>query len=151
MGLVSQSVAFESAAPPLSRIVDKIVEIGGLPVKVQESDSEIREDLYDLHAHIGFACLPNHDIKIYTYRDGAVRELLVQTGLSKQLVAKVVEGADERTGTPRVYLEGYSGQDLSIMEVTTLALESLGGQPRSAPSPQVREKYAKPLTAQQLN
>src|SRR3954470_11703465 len=151
MGLVTQGVAFEGTAPPLSRIVDKITEIGGLPLQVQESNSDIRGDLYDLHARIGFACLPAHDIKIYTYRDGAVKELLEHSGMSKLPIAKVMEGANERLGSQSVYLEGYRGQDLTIMDVTILALESLGGQPRVAPSPEVRKRYAKPLTERQLN
>jgi hypothetical protein len=151
MGLVSTDVKFEGKAPPLSRIVEKIKEIGGLPLVVEESNSEIRGDLYDLHERIGFACLANHDIKIYSYRDGAVKKFLEQSGMSKMPVANVVEGAREPTGTQTVYLEGYMGQDLSIMDVTILALESLGGHPRIAPTREVREKYAKPLAEQQLN
>ena len=150
MGLVLQTVVFESTAPSLSRIVEKIVEIGGLPLDVQESTSEIRGDVYDLHARIGFACLPSHGTKIYTYRTGAAKEHLEQAGMSEKIVAEAVDGVPERTGTQTVYPQGYVGQDLTIMEVTILALESLGGRPRNAPSPKVRERYAKPVSARQL-
>jgi hypothetical protein len=37
------------------------------------------------------------------------------------------------------------------MDVATLALEALGGQPRTAPTPKMREKYSEPLTVQELN
>jgi hypothetical protein len=151
MGLVVQNVVFENTAPSLSRIVERIVEIGGLPLEVQESNSEIRGDLFDLHARISFECLPGHGIKVYTYRAGAVKELLERAGLSKQPVAKVVEGVHERIGAQTVYLEGYRGQDLTIMDVATLALETLGGRPRNALPPKVRQKYAKPVSAAQLN
>jgi hypothetical protein len=150
LGLVTQSVEFEGPAPPLLSIVDKIVEIGGLPLQVEESTPEIRADLYDQYARIGFACLTAHDIKIYTYLDGAVKNFLERSGMNKLPIAKVMVGANERPGSQTVYLEAYRGQDLTIMDVTVLALESLGGRPRVAPSPEVREKYAKPLTEAQL-
>lgn len=151
MGIVSREVSFQGMAPPLSLIVDKIAEIGGLPLEVQESSAEIRGDLFDLDARIGLACLSNHDIKIYTYRNGAVKEFLEKAGPSMLPIAKVMVGAKEPTGVQTVYLEGYRGQDLSIMDLAVLALESLGGQPRIPPSTQMREKYAKPLTESQLN
>jgi len=151
MGIVSREVAFQGTAPPLSRVVDKITEIGGLPLEVQESSAEIRGDLFDMDARIGFACLTNHDIKIYSYRNGAVKEFLEKAGPSMVPIAKVMVGANEPAGIQTVYLEGYRGQELSIMDLAVLALESLGGQPRTPPSPQMRDKYAKPLTASQMN
>jgi len=151
MGLITTEVKFAGPAPPLARIVEKIQEIGGLPLVVEESNSEIRGDLYDLHARVGFECLSKHDIKIYTYREGAVKKFLEQSGMSKMPIAKVMTGANERAGTQTVYLEAYRGQDLTIMEVTTLALESLDGEPRTAPTPDVRRKFSKPLTERELN
>jgi hypothetical protein len=150
MGLITREVKFEGTAPPLSRIVEKIKEIGGLPLVMEESTSEIRGDLYDLYERIGFACLSNHDIKIYSYREGAVKKFLEQSGMSKMPIANVVTGAHERAGTQTVYLEAYRGQDLTIMDVTILALESLGGVPRTAPTSEMREKYTRHLTEQQL-
>ena len=43
-------------------------------------------------ARIGFACLAAHNIKIYTYRNGAVKELLEHAGMSQWPLAKVMEG-----------------------------------------------------------
>jgi hypothetical protein len=147
MGLISQSVMFEGPAPSLAQIVEKIVAIAGLPLNVEESSSEIKGGVFDLHATIGFAALPSHSIKIYTYRKRAVQKIIAQTGLSAPGLAKVVEGANERPGTETICLQAYHGQDLTAMDVATLALESLGGQPRKPISPEMRKQYSKPLSA----
>ena len=82
MGLIRQSVTFEGPAPSLAQIVEKVVAIAGLPLNVEESTSEIKGGVFDLHARIAFAALPSHDIKIYTTTQCALKEIIAPDRLS---------------------------------------------------------------------
>src|SRR2546426_313968 len=151
MGMVFGEAAFDRRAPGLSPIADKISELSGLPVSVTESGSDVKGDLYDLHASLAFACAPEDQLKLYTYRAGAVKEFRDQTfGDADLPMVKFTQGLNEPAETQVVYLRSFIGQEPTLMAVTTLALEALGGRPRHPISAEVRQDYGTPITASQL-
>jgi hypothetical protein len=151
MGVVVVQVAFDWHAPDLSRIAEKITELSGLPLKVIESGADVKADLYDWHAHLMFTCDPEVQLKLHCYRAGAVQECYRQTfGDARLPMAKYVQGLNEAPGTQTVYLRGYVGQELTLLLVTELALEALGGRPHHPISEEVRREYGAPINATQL-
>jgi hypothetical protein len=126
MGVVVSEVVFDGEAPELSAIADKVTELSGLPLSVADGDG----DLYDLHAHLAFACAPETQLEVHAYPAGAVKEFYHQTfGDADLPFARCVQGLNEPAGTQAVYLRGYIGQEPTLLFVTILTLEALGGRP----------------------
>lgn len=147
MGVVVSEIVFDGEAPELSAIADKVAALSGLPLSVAEEDG----DLYDLHAHLAFACAPQIQLEMHTYRAGAVKQLYQQTFGDVDLpIARCVQGLNEPAGTQAVYLRGYIGQEPTLLIVTILALEALGGRPRHPIGEEERRQYGSPITPAQL-
>jgi hypothetical protein len=152
MGVVVSEVSFDVKAPELSRIADKVTELSGLPLSVTESGADVKGNLHDLHAYLAFACYPEARLELDSYRPGAVKEFYQQTlGDTCLPMAKYVQGLNEAPGTQTVYLRGYVGQEPTLLFVTQIALESLGGRPRNPISEEVRREYGTPITVSQLD
>jgi hypothetical protein len=151
MGMVFGELAFDGRAPDLSRIADKITELSGLPVCATESGADVKGDLYDMHTRLAFACAPEEQLALHTYLPGTVRRFHNQAfeGIEPR-PAKFVEGMGEPAGTQTVYLRSYIGQDPTLMTVSILALEALGGRPRHPISAEMKREYGTPITAPQL-
>jgi hypothetical protein len=151
MGLVVAQVVFDGQAPELSRIAEKVTELSGLPLSVKDSGADLKADLYHLHAHLAFACEPKTQLELHSYRAGAVKEFYRRTcGDAPLPMAQYVQGLNEAPGTQTVYLRGYVGQEPTLLFVTQLALEALGGRPRHPLSEELRREYGTPITATQL-
>jgi hypothetical protein len=151
MGVVVSEVSFDGQAPELSRIADKVTELSGLPLSVTESGADVKGNLHDRHAYLAFAYYPEARLELDSYRPGAVKECYQQTlGDTRLHMAKYVQGLKEAPGTKTVYLRGYVGQEPTLLFVTQLALEALGGRPRYPISDEVRREYGTPITVSQL-
>jgi hypothetical protein len=151
MGVVIAEVVFDGQAPELSRIAEKVTELSTLPLSVTESGADVKAGLYDLHASLAFACAPRAQLELYSYRPGAVKEFYQQTfGDADLPLARFVQGLNEPPGTQAVYLQGYVGQEPTLLFVTELALETLGGRPRESIPEEMRREYGAPVSAAQL-
>lgn len=152
MGVVATEVIFEGGAPELSSIADKVAELSGLALSIRELSADVKANLYDLQGYLAFACAPGTQLEVYAYRAGAVRELYHQTfGDADLPIARCVQGLHEAEGTQAVYLRGYLGQELTLLVMTTLALEALGGRPREPIGDEERRHYGTPITPAQLH
>lgn len=151
MGIVFDEVVFQGRAPPLSAIVDKITELSGLPLTVTESGAGVKGELYELHGYLAFACAPEQQIEIHVYRDGAVQKLCKEMFGDVHLpIAQYVQGNNEPVGTQSVHLRGYLGQEPTLLIMTTLALEALGGSSRHPLGEEERRQFGTPISPAQL-
>jgi hypothetical protein len=150
MGLVFDQVNFDGRAPALSRIADKGAELCGLPMIVQESSAEEKGNLYDQHGELAFACAPQELLEISSYRPGAVRKMYDEftDGVEMPIETRVT-GLNEPAGTQSIYLRGSVGLE-TLMGVTVLALEALGGRPLQPVSDEMRREYGTRLTEDDL-
>jgi hypothetical protein len=147
MAVVSEEVTFDGRAPALSLIADKVSALSGLSVSVKDSGADVKGNLHDLHARLTFACAPEEQLELYAYRPGAVKEFAESwPGPSAQFL----QGLHEPAGAQVVYLRSYNGLEPTLMVVTGLALEALGGRPRAPIPEDVRRAYGRPITAAQL-
>jgi hypothetical protein len=62
----------------------------------------------------------------------------------------VTVAENEPAGNQAVYLRGYMGQEPTLLLVTILALEDLGGRPRHPIGEVERRQYGTPITPAQL-
>lgn len=151
MGCVFEEVVFDGHAPELSGIVAKATELTGLPLSVRPLDSETTGDLHDLYAIVAFACHPKHEIKVYAYRQGAVREFYDRNfGKGPHPIEKCLNGLHEPAGTQTVYVEGYAGQEPTLIGTIRLALVGLGGRSRHPITEEEEQAYGRPITPSQL-
>jgi len=151
VGVVVTEVVFDGQAPELARIAEKVTALCGLPVTVTGSDAEIKGDLYDLHAHLAFACAPETQLELCSYIPGAVQKFYRESfGDADFPFMKCMQGLNELPGSQSVHLRAYVGQEPTLFFVTELALEALGGRPREPIPDDVREEYGVPITAEQL-
>lgn len=150
MGLVFDQVSFDGRAPELLRIAEKGTELCGLPIIVHESDAELKGELYDQHGHLAFGCAPQERLEISSYRPRAVRELYDQFTDGVELpIDRHVTGLNEPAGTQTIHLRGCVGLE-TLMGVTVLALEALGGRPLEPISDEMRSEYGTRLTEDTL-
>jgi hypothetical protein len=151
MAVVTTEVGFDGQAPELYRIAVKVAELSGLTLSVTESGTEVKGDLYDLHGYLAYTCAPEQRLELWTYRAGAVRRFCEETFGNVELpMARCVRGVNEPAGTQAVYLRGYLGQEPTLLVMTTLALEALGGRPREPITDEERREYGTSITPAQL-
>ena len=150
MGIVFDQVRFDGRAPELSEIASKVTELCGLPLIVEQSDANEKGNLYDQHGHFAFACVSQEQVEIHSYRPGAVRAFYDEFTDCVELPSeKFVTGLNEPAGTQAIYLTGFVGLE-TLMTVTLLALESLGGRPRGPISDETRREYGGSITEADL-
>ena len=106
MGITSAEVAFPDRAPPLSEICAKATELCSLPIVVLESHPD---QLLEFHGSIAFECARDWPIEVFAYRQGSVAGFV-----------GVIDPADTQT----VHLQGFAGEDPTLMVTTRMALES---------------------------
>ncbi|MDB5356350.1 MAG: hypothetical protein JWN24_2803 [Phycisphaerales bacterium] len=151
MGIISEEVRFEGQAPEAARIADKVTEIIGLPMTLEESGPEMRCDCHFLHARLAFARFPDRRVELTAYHPGGVKEFLKRMGTDTLPIAHAVQGANEPPGTQTVYIRGYIGQEPTIIFATILALEALGGHLREPVSEEMRREYGSRITTMELD
>jgi hypothetical protein len=151
MGIVFDHMTFKRHAPDLAHISAKITELTGLAMVATESSDEVKGTLYDLHAHLAFACVPEEMIEVFSYRVGAVKEFYeAYTEGIKLPTERFVAGLHEPPGTQAIYLRGSIGQEPTLFMATILALEALGGEPREPLPEDQRREYGRPITIAEL-
>ncbi len=126
MGIMLGHVEFDDRAPPLADICSAATEICGLPVVVLESTDD---EIHDSIATIAFACAPDVPLTVYT--------------------SSGVFGS-QPAGTQTVCLEGFLGQERTLIVATALALESLGGVPYGGISDDDRQEFGKQISESEL-
>jgi hypothetical protein len=146
-------VSFEGPAPGLSRIAEKIAELSGLEVSVEEPGDEVMADLYDLYGDLSFKCDPQDQLNIWVYRPRAVRDNYVETfgdsGLALP-IANCMVGLNEPAETQAVYLDHRRDRVGALHSATMLALEALGGHASPAITEDARRRLAAPISASEL-
>ena len=150
MGMMFADVTFKDAVPALTAICEKITEITTLPVVVLRQE---QDDLHELNARIAFQCSPETDLELLAYRPGAVRRFCEESfeePSHSSFMQRIVQGANEPAGSQTVYLRGYIGQEPTLMAVTELALDALGGQPRNPIADADRSTYDRAITADDI-
>jgi hypothetical protein len=152
MALVFSKVVFDGRAPDLSRIAAHVTEISGQPLSVTDLADET-DEVSDFHGHLAFACAPESWIEVRAYRAGTVKEFYHQTvgdpGLRLPM-ARFVQGLNEPAGTQAVYVEGHINQEPTLLFVTLLALEALGGRPRELIPDEIRRIFSSPISTSEL-
>jgi hypothetical protein len=151
MGLVASEIAFDGRAPTAARVAEKVTELVGLPVLVNEDWPAGVDELYDLHAELAFARYPDIKVELYAYRPGAVAEFIARMDVNEVPFNRLMQGANEPPGTQVVYLRWFAGPDLTLFVATTIALEDLGGRAREPVTPEMRRNYAHPIAEAELD
>jgi hypothetical protein len=154
LGILIQELQFNGSTPDLARIGAAIVEVCGLPVVITESGPEVKGTLYALHARMAFDCDRSNTIDLFSYRPGAVRELYRQftANIPPDLAQppRALLGVNEPEGSPSIHLRTYVGLEPTLLMVTTLALEALGGEAKRHLSDEARRTYSRRLTSATL-
>ena len=132
MGITSAEVAFPHHAPPVSDICARATEICSLPVVVLESYTD---KLLEFHALIAFECAQDRPLDLFAYRQGSVAGSV-----------GVAEPADTQT----VHLQGFAGEDPTLMVTTRMALESLGGTSSRELLGDDRREFGQTITESEL-
>jgi len=144
-------ITFDGQAPSLHRIGEKVAELSGLTVAIKDSGVDVKGTLFDLHGSVAFACALDEWLELFCYRHGAVRALHDATvGASRMSSETLVQGRHEATGIQAVHLRSGFGLEPTLISVTILALEALGGHPREPITPEMRREYGKPITGTQF-
>lgn len=154
MGMVVREVTFDGCVPTAMHIAKQMEELAGLQIALEENGPEICGDLYDLSAHLAFARFPQDRIKIVAYRPSTTKKDLKkdieETGMSEFPVASRIQGANESPGTQTVFLQGFMGQEPTVLIVANLALERLGGRLHSPIADELRKEYDRRITVGEL-
>jgi hypothetical protein len=145
MGKALVEATFPAPAPKAAAIAARVTDLVGLPLIVSESSSEFRGRLYDLHARVAFAAYPKEEVTLSAYRPSVDR-----AGMATGPLADVVQGSREVAGTQKVYIEGYVGQEPTLLFATLLALEALGGHLTESVSEEERRNYGRTISPEEL-
>jgi hypothetical protein len=150
MGMMFDDVTFENCAPSLSEICDKITSITSLPITVLESTSS---ELHLMDAQIAFESEPETDLRLLVYRPGAVAAFCNESfddPALRSLMGRIVHGANEPANRQTVFLQGFLGQDTTLITAVHCALTSLGGIARRPVSDDARKECCRTITVAEL-
>jgi hypothetical protein len=150
MGIILFHVTFDAPAPVATEISARISDLAGLPIVVNDIHAKLGGTLHDLYAQIAFETYPRTQVTVSAYRAGAVKEHLKRTGMGGWPVATIVEGANEIDGEQTVSVEGYVGQEPTILLATVLSLESLGGRLVEPIRDDERQRYGAAVSPEEL-
>ena len=150
---MSSQVIFDERAPGLERIAEQVTEISGLPVSITDRLKEFPDPSSDFDGTLAFTCVPQSWIELRAYRPEEVRKFYHESVGDPDLrlpMARCVHGLNEPSGTQTVYLRGYINQEPTLLFVTLLALEKLGGRPRHPIPDDIRRGYSVRITETEL-
>ena len=127
MARIMSMTKFSYPAPHPNEIVKMASEITGLTVQFQANDNIAAFNEYS--GEIYFEILPEEKVKLYSYQMCAIKELedksSKETGYESPFKPL---GYDDCNGVQRVYVDGILGQEVTILNVATVALMKLGGE-----------------------
>jgi hypothetical protein len=135
MGLLMNQVSFNGRTPSLTDIVDKITEISGLEISIEDKP----DSHYGFNAYLSFSDTPDNQLQIDDRRP--TNSYILRSSLSEDN-----ESIDSQTINLRMYL----GQEETLFFITTIALEQLGGSSRFPLSEEMRQQYSTKLTSSEL-
>lgn len=150
MGMMFGTSHFSDTPPQLTEICERMEAICGLPVLVHEKDSGPG---YVYEATIAFAANPDLELKISLSDREAMRQNIDETcddPVLRSMMKNTVQGANAPPGTNSVHLQGYLGQEVTLMMVTLLALESLGGVTDQPFSKEERQEFERFISEEEL-
>jgi hypothetical protein len=144
MGLLMNEVSFNGQAPSLNCIVNKITEISGLEISIEED----RDSYCNLNVRLSFSNTPDNQLEIST----TVSKIALNphshstSYIPRSLASEENESNDSQT----VCLRMYVGQEATLLYIATIALEELGGYSKYPLSEEMRQKYSTRLTSSEL-
>ena len=147
MVLLIERVEFPYPAPRVQDIVEKIKENTGLTIECEyhhlESDSH-----REYAAKLYFSVLPKETFEVYTYCQGAIKEMQDKEEKRSGIPQIRCEGYEDREGKQFVYIQGYMAQDLTPLRIIILALVKLGGKTEN--NQYYLENFDRKITIQEL-
>ncbi|GJM24231.1 MAG: hypothetical protein DHS20C16_06460 [Phycisphaerae bacterium] len=162
MGLIRSSTTFSDTVPSLKGICAEIESISGLPVTVIESEPPEFPNRELYRARIAFACSPEGTLKVRAFRNRLHYVQTIPESPGADACEKEVENSSQshsdalinRESAPvaeqSICLTGYVGNEMTLFFVTELALEALGGTPHEPIDDDVRNKFARSISEQEL-
>jgi hypothetical protein len=151
MGIIFEEAAFEGKAPSPKQIAEKLEEIAGLPIILNEFSQDDCGPLHDFYAHIAFARFPKFEIELHAYRPGAVAKFLQESKLDNLPMTKVMTGANEPPGIQTVHLEWHIGLEPTLFYATLFSLESLGGRLQGSIPEYLRREFGGRISEDELD
>jgi hypothetical protein len=144
MGLLMNEVSFNGQAPSLNCIVNKITEISGLEISIEED----RDSYCNLNVRLSFSNTPDNQLEISTTVSKIALNLHSHSTsyIPRSLASEENESNDSQT----VCLRMYVGQEATLLYIATIALEELGGYSKYPLSEEMRQKYSTRLTSSEL-
>ena len=130
MGIIGTAIEFDEELPSLSEICTAIENISGLLVVHHESDTGVPG--YTT-AGIAFECARQSAIEI--------RFCAHNRNMNSSM----------KNEKPYIFITKYNGQDITLISVAELALESLGGTPTSPISDDDWLKFGTPISEAELH
>src|SRR5262245_40072835 len=151
MGMVFGEVTFEGRGPTVDELAARITETCGLPVTIHPPHAEDL-DIYDQHGYVSFAAAPEEQLEVFSYKPGAAKKYYndFMEDFEYTPTAKFAVGLNEPPGSQVVYLRSYIGHEPTLLMVTLIALEALGGKPREPLTFENRQGYSKKVTEEEL-
>ncbi len=141
LSILANEISFKGQAPSLNCIVDKVVELSGLDVSIEDQP----DSYYDFNACLTFGDFPDNKLEIYSER----KKNSWDSNIS---IEYTVERSFVQTDTQTfIYLRMYSAQETTLFLVTALALEQLGGDLKHPFSEDIKQQYLANLTSTELN
>lgn len=141
MGLMLAVATFQDEPPTPDAICAAISSISSLTAIVVD---EIADEMCTFKASIAFECATDLPLEVCAYRTGSVADFCEETfddEASCPPIMDVMQDPNGSSDTQTVRLEGYIGQERTLMATSQLALESLGGTFSIPIDEQDRKKY----------
>jgi hypothetical protein len=144
MGLLMNEVSFNGQAPSLNCIVNKITEISGLEISIEDD----RDSYCNLNVRLSFSNTPDNQLKIST--TVSVIALDTHSHSTSYIPRSSASEENESIDSQTVCLRMYVGQEATLLYIATIALEELGGRSRYLVSEEMRQQYSTRITSSEL-
>ena len=147
MGIYADSVVFLGTPPDPDTVCIEIEKICGLPASFQPD--ELDEELAEISGKLQFPGFERSAVSLKLYRPGAVARHCDEDDFP---MPEIVDGFADHENRRTVYLRGYVGQEMTLFQLTLLALEHLGGEVSGAGflRDEDRDSLLQPLTHSEL-
>jgi hypothetical protein len=144
MGLLMNEVSFNGQAPNLNCIVNKITEISGLEISIEDD----RDSYRNLNVRLSFSNTPDNQLKISTTVSRI--DLDPHSHSTSYIPRSSASEENEFIDYQTVCLHMYVGQEATLLYIATIALEELGGYSRYPLSEEMRQQYSTRITSSEL-
>jgi hypothetical protein len=115
MGRIIAKIAFEYPAPGAESIADAATRRCGHRVCVRPA---VTGKLQDYSAELYFEGFPEHVVKVYAFRQGAVRDHELEVERESGFPASIrCQGFDDADGIQRIYIQSHLDSENTLFEV----------------------------------